>query len=39
MVDHSVSRLPPLTINALFGLAFASDTDLVALNLAGDGNS
>ena len=25
--------------NALFGLAFASDTGIIALNLAGDGNS
>ena len=34
-----VSRLPPLTLGALFGLAFASAADIIVLNLAGDGNS
>ena len=38
-VDHSVSRLPPVTKNALFGLAFAAAAGVVALNLATDGNS
>ena len=34
-----VSRLPPPTHLALFGLAFASAARVFALNLAGDGNS
>ena len=38
-VDHSVSRLPPLTHSARFRLAFAAARDLMALNLARDGNS
>ena len=38
-VDHSVSRLPPLTSNALFRLGFPAAAELVFLNLASDGNS
>ena len=35
-VDHKVSRLPPLTLSALFRLAFASAPRLITLNLASE---